>query len=504
LRNANGDVSALRAALGHLEIWSRLVLRRPLRPYQLEPAAAILRSIELGRGDAITVMMSRQAGKNELSAQLESYLLANRQRRMDTLVKAAPTIKPQTINSILRLTTLLRNPVTAGRWHMEHGYIVRLNQARAFFFSAEPAANVVGATATLALEIDEAQDVDPAKHDKDFAPMAASTNATRIYYGTAWDDGTLLQRQIEANLEATRRDGERRHFAYPWDVVAEHNPAYGAFVQSERDRLGADHPLFRTQYALKTISGESGFLSPTLQAQLRGHHPRRAAAAPDATYLAALDIAGGAENATGTGSGELDRTGPYAASGEARRPDSTVLLVARVDWQSVGPEAREPVLAIEGVHWWTGVNHRSQYETLLDLLRNVWRLRRLAVDATGLGAPIADFLASALASDVVEPVTFTAATKSDLAYNLLAAIGGGRLKWYAANEDDPESREFWQEARSCRYLVRPNRQMSFFVPDGRGHDDFISALALLASIARQAPFPSAAAIVLARDPYATN
>jgi hypothetical protein len=491
-------VVALRAALGHLEIWSRSILSRPLRPYQLEPAAAILRSIGQGRGDAITVMMSRQAGKNELSAHLESFLLANRQRRLDTLVKAAPTFKPQTINSLLRLTALLDNPVTAGRWVREHGYIVRLDRARAFFFSAELGANVVGATATLALEIDEAQDVDPAKHDKDFAPMAASTNATRVYYGTAWDDATLLQRQIDANEESAKRDGVRRHFAYPWDVVAEHNPAYGAFVQGERERLGAEHPLFRTQYLLKTISGEAGFLSPTLQAQLRGHHRRRDSAAPDATYLAALDIAGGAEQSTEAGS---PSPSPAGRGENKRRLDSTVLLIARVDWQDVGPEAREPVLAIEGVHWWTGVNHRSQYETLLDLLRNVWRVRRLAVDATGLGAPIADFLTTALGSDVVDPVTFTAATKSDLAYNLLAAIGGGRLKWYAASEDDLEAREFWEEARACRYQVRPNRTMSFFVPDGRGHDDFITALALLASAARTAPLPPAAAMIVAKDPY---
>jgi phage FluMu gp28-like protein len=192
---------------------------------------------------------------------------------------------------------------------------------------------------------------------------------------------------------------------------------------------------------------------------------------------------------------------PAGRGENKRRLDSTVLLIARVDWQDVGPEAREPVLAIEGVHWWTGVNHRSQYETLLDLLRNVWRVRRLAVDATGLGAPIADFLTTALGSDVVDPVTFTAATKSDLAYNLLAAIGGGRLKWYAASEDDLEAREFWEEARACRYQVRPNRTMSFFVPDGRGHDDFITALALLASAARTAPLPPAAAMIVARDPY---
>ncbi len=484
------DVAALRAALAHLEIWSRRILGRPLRPYQLEPAAAILLSIARGRGDSITVMMARQAGKNELSAQLESFLLANRQRRADTLVKAAPTFKPQTITSILRLTTLLDNPLTAGRWVREHGYIVRLGRARATFFSAEPEANVVGATASLALEVDEAQDVDPAKHDKDFAPMAASTNATKVYYGTAWDEATLLQRQIVANLEAQKRDGVRRHFAYSWDVVAEYNPAYGRYVEAERERLGASHPLFRTQYALETIDGQAGFFSPGLQAQLRGGHPRRDAAVPDATYVAALDVAGGP--APGEVA-EIERTTSHR--------DSTVLLVARVEWEATGPEAREPVLRVEGAYRWTGLDHRTQHATLVDLARNVWRVRRLAVDATGLGGPVAHFLASALGPEVVEPVVLSAATKSGLAYNLLAAVGGGRLKWYAAGDDDAEAREFWAEVAACRYQVRPNQTMTFFVPEGQGHDDFVTALALLASVARAVPRPPAAAVIAARDLY---
>jgi hypothetical protein len=388
-------------------------------------------------------------------------------------VKAAPTFKPQTINSLLRLTTLLDNPVTAGRWQREHGYIVRLGRARIMFFSAEPEANVVGATASVLLEVDEAQDVDPAKHDKDFAPMAASTNATRVYYGTAWDEQTLLQRQTEANLAAEKRDGIRRHFAYPWHVVAAHNPAYGRYVEAERDRLGADHPLFRTQYALETIAGEAGFFSPALQAQLRGVHPRRHEPLPGATYVGALDVAGSSVRSQVAGVGE-DGGGP-----NTHGPDSTVLLVARVEWAEVAPEACEAALQIEGVYWWTGENHRSQYGALLDLARNVWHLRRLAVDATGLGQPLADFLDGALGSDVVVPVVFGAATKSQLAYGLLAAIAGGRLKWYAHGDRDAEACEFWQEVRSCRYQVRPNQTMNFFVPEGRGHDDFVAALALL-------------------------
>jgi hypothetical protein len=49
------------------------------------------------------------------------------------------------------------------------------------FLSAAPSSNIVGATVSLLLECDEAQDVEIAKWDKEIAPMAASTNATRVF-----------------------------------------------------------------------------------------------------------------------------------------------------------------------------------------------------------------------------------------------------------------------------------------------------------------------------------
>ena len=61
--------------LAHINIFSDLVIGRKLRRYQVEPAEAILDSVLRGRGDPFAVMMSRQAGKNELSGQLEAYLM---------------------------------------------------------------------------------------------------------------------------------------------------------------------------------------------------------------------------------------------------------------------------------------------------------------------------------------------------------------------------------------------------------------------------------------------
>src|SRR3972149_4082452 len=65
----------------------------------------------------------------------------------------------------------------------EDGYSLSLGTARMVFLSAEPESNVVGHTADMILEVDEAQDVDIEKFDKEFRPMAASTAATTVYYG---------------------------------------------------------------------------------------------------------------------------------------------------------------------------------------------------------------------------------------------------------------------------------------------------------------------------------
>jgi len=172
-------VKAIAAWLSSPYKFSQLVTRLPLRGYQVEPARAILDSILHGRGDSFAVMMCRQAGKNELSAQLEAYIMNLYQRKGGGLVKASPTFKPQTVNSILRLCDRLENPWNRGHWRRREGYIVQLGKARCFFFSADPASQVVGGTASLLLECDEAQDVRETKWDKDFEPMTASTNATR-------------------------------------------------------------------------------------------------------------------------------------------------------------------------------------------------------------------------------------------------------------------------------------------------------------------------------------
>jgi hypothetical protein len=56
----------VRSLLADVETFSRHVLRVPLRPYQLEPARAVLDSVVNRRGLSFSVMMARQAGKNQV------------------------------------------------------------------------------------------------------------------------------------------------------------------------------------------------------------------------------------------------------------------------------------------------------------------------------------------------------------------------------------------------------------------------------------------------------
>jgi hypothetical protein len=446
-----------------------------LRPYQAEVAAAILDSILNRKGLTFSVEIARQGGKNELSAQLEVLLLTLFINKGGNTIKCSPTFKPQTVISMMRLKERLNDWGYAGVWRTEMNYIVRLGSARLVFLSADESANVVGNTAHILLEVDESQDVSKEKYTKEFRPMGASTNVTTVHYGTTWDDSTLLEEVKQTNLELERRDGVRRHFRYDWEEVAKHNPDYLRYVESERQRLGESHPLFRTQYCLKPIRGGGGFLSPAQRAQLQGTHGRLRGPRPGAIYVAGVDLAGEAEEAED-------------AALRALKPkqDSTVVTLGELDFSVCTDTAPLPRVEVVEHYWWTGRPHTELYPQLLDVLKDVWRVRRAVVDATGVGAGVASFLSGALGRAVAVPLVLTQSSKSRLGFDLLAAINSGRARMYADDGSD-EWREFQAQMERAKSTFRPNQTMSFHVDPTAGHDDFLVSLALLVEAARYTP-----------------
>ena len=485
-----GDAPPFTPYTGEFEMFGAEVVGRALRPYQLAAAQAILGSVARGSGETFVVMMARQMGKNELSAQLEGWLLDQHAATGGTIVKAAPTFRPQLHVSLARLEATLHHPRYEGVVRRSHGYRIAVGEAEATFLSASPQANVAGATATLLLEIDEAQDVDAAKYARDFRPMAAASNATTVIYGTAWTPETILEVQRAVNDDRTRIDGMARNFVFDWTTGAAHNQAYGRFVEAEIARMGEGHPLIRTEYLLLTLDGRGALLSPENLLLLRGTHPRQLAPldTPGVTYIAGIDVAGGIEEGE-SATNDVDR---YR---EPRR-DRTVAGIAEVVATDDGGHPRTRLVE---VYQWSGRPLHEQCDRLVHLLREVWRCRRVVIDASGLGADLAARVARALGVTVVEPFTFTVGSKSRLAYHLLAHVASGRLQMWAeeGGTRSPEAESFWTEVSRARPVIRPGGQLGFAAPPGGGHDDHVAMLALVAWASRGVAPPASQSLVRA-------
>lgn len=426
-----------------------------LRSYQEQAARAIVDSVLQHRGLTFVVVMSRQAGKNELQAQLECYLLTRLMQTDAEIVKASPTFKPQTENAMRRLERVLQANVIARRlWKRDSGYIYRVGKARIYFFSAYKEANVVGATASALLECDEAQDVLPAKWDRDFAPMAASTNATTVFWGTIWTTRTLLARELRAAQKAQARDGIRRVFMFDANAVGTQVPAYAAYVEAQVQKLGRTHPLIKTQYFLEEIEAEGGMFPPERRLLMQGEHTSLPTPVPGRTYALLVDVAGEDE----------DEQEGVPEVGEKEPPrDSTAVTIVEVDLNTLSdPVLRSPTYRVVGRRLWTGAKHAALYGEL-KALADAWGARCLVIDATGVGAGLASFLDKALPGKVI-PFVFSSKSKSDLGYGFIAVIDSGRFKDYvddsasssAAGLPSPALRlrsQFQRELDACEYEI---------------------------------------------------
>jgi len=479
-----------------IERFATYIVGKPLYDYQAQAANAILHSIDNDLGWIITVMMSRQSGKNQLSALLEAFLLFSRRQGM--IVKAAPTFNPQITNSRRRLMSMLENSFCNKRIWTSYAQIGLAPSGDArmlrhhvgpsvMFFSADPESNVVGATADLLLEIDEAQDVSPDKFDKDFRPMASTTNATTVLYGTAWSDDTLLARQRATNLEIEARTRQRRHFEYDWRACAEANPHYRQFVAAEIERLGEEHLAIQTQYFLRSISGAGSFFNDLQRALLDGNHAWESGPDPEASgcYVAGLDVGG------------EERADPDDPEKTNLKRDSTVLTIGHVQYN----ELQLPAVEIVHQVWWTGRSYPEQYAAILTLCA-LWDIRRLVIDNTGQGAGLASLLIEKLGPERVEAYTFTRPSKSRLGYQLLALVNSGRLKLYRPQGAPPEiSNECRAQIRKARYSLPAPETINFYVTPDEGHDDFLISLALCARALASIIQPAAAERITPRRSY---
>ncbi len=366
---------------------------------------------------------------------------------------------------------ICKNLVTRDRWGKKSGYIYVVGNSMIYFFSGAPVSSIVGATASLLLECDEAQDVQITKWDKEIAPMAASTNATRVFWGTAWTSRTLLARELRAARLSEQKDGIRRTWILTADQVGAEVPAYRKFVDEQIARLGRNNPLVRTQYFSEEIDAEGGMFPLSRRVLMLGAHRREDYPLLDRAYAFTIDVAGEDEGAN---------EDPLQLSNPKR--DSTVVTIFEIQVPLLGEIQTKPIYKVVSRIAWQGVKHVALYATII-AMANAWQPVKVIIDATGVGAGLASFLTDKLGT-IVLPFEFSTISKSDLGWSFISIIESGRYKEYL-----PMDKEMSRQLEYCTYTIQdgPGKIMHWGVPNGTRdistgelvHDDYILSAALI-------------------------
>lgn len=433
---------------------------------QLEIVRRVERAIAERSGEVITVRMARQTGKNETEGFIECRALAVfRGIPGSVYIRCAPTWKPQIVNSKLRLEKFTKaDPLVRGKVRNREGYIVECGGAQVHFLSAGPTANVVGATASIALSVDEAHKIDRGKFEEDLGPFTASTNAPTVMWGVAADKLDMLHEYHERNR------GTDRFLEYPADVWCELSSAYAAHYAGRVAALGKDHPVILTQYDLVDVESAGGYLNAAQRAALfSGDHPRLTAPRDGMAYALLVDIGGESEQ---EGDDE-------ALRGDDPGRDYTWVHV--VEWDLRAPVLPYPEARIVEAFWWTGRQHMAVAPELVRIAR-AWRVSSGVIDARGVGEAVAMEVSRAV--PCVEPYKASAPDVSADCYDLLARLNTGRVRfWKADPAADPEYREMAAETRHTRYEIRGHDLMRLTKPRGTGaaglHIDALKALTYL-------------------------
>lgn len=463
--------------------FSKHIIGKPLYRYQMEWAGPVYELIRECRPEVYVIEMPRQSGKNETSAQIEVASIVRAGKKGGGIVKTAPTFKPQVITSRMRFA----DRAAAAKKNLPFfkltpfaGYMYTFRDAAITFLSAATDSNVVSATASLLLEVDEAQDVDPAKYDKDFAPMRASTGAPVVAYGTTWTDDTLLARFKQDVLNGRAKG---KVFTISPDRIGDENPAYAEFVDSEVRRLGREHPLVKTQYFLEPLANRGRLFTPQQIRLMIGTHERRESRGDELQIVAGLDFAGSDETQV-----ELTSAADLRPGGR----DSVALRIGAVEWITVDGLLMPKVRTL-ATYEWVNLHPTQMLPTLFELLQNKWQVNRVHCDATGLGSMPTATLASRLDGGTdtrVHAVKFTGSweAQTKLATQYIAAVNGSRIQEYrpmgfdpldmAARDKpdaaDPDKHIWWQRGHA-RLEARESRTYRVYVPEGEGHDDLLTA-----------------------------
>lgn len=475
----------------------RLMRKNDAFDYQIEIADAILFSCLQGLGWYFVIMVTRQAGKNEISAFIQQYILLYGWYfgKPVSGVKFAPVYKPQVQASMDRLEGadtedsggLAGSILTKANFRKSDGYKYHIGTPRDTnkwaFLSINPTASIASQTAMTLLEGDEAQDIDTNKWERDAQPMGSFNNATTVLWGVAWTKQSFIYQGMQQALEMEERLeaqlGYRPKLVFKIDayrVIAAGNDNYRKAFENQVARLGLDHIAIQTQYLLQFIDSIGVFFSQEQLARIySGSFTMRVGPRPGAVYIWSLDIAGQEENPT---------TADEVAIGQDKR-DGMALTIGEI--------LADGTVVVACLYQWVGQAHTRMRE-LLPKIINHWGCSGGSADGTGIGEPLAYYLQETLRNQVVEVYKFKAQgdeNKSKLGYLIYNYVSNDILKIPKRPIGDAQQAELWDELKwQMEHLIREAKKqqaINWFVPANAeprkpghsAHDDLATSLFLL-------------------------
>jgi hypothetical protein len=453
-------------AINDIEYHRKVLYNSPLYKPEIEAIQLVEKHIEERSGKVLTIRSARQTMKNECSAMIAVRVLEKFKDKGGTYIRTAPTWKPQIINSKMRLERFLMvDPLIKDDYRSREGFIFQCGLAQIHFLSTDTSAKVVGDTADICLDIDEAHKVDKGKFEEDFSPMTASSNAPVVMWGVAADKNDLLYEYIQHNLE----HNPDCVLQYPASVWCELLPQYAKHYEERVAKLGPDHPVILTQYDLVDVDAIGGFFTKHQQTSLfSSDHQQYSAPKDGLSYGITIDIGGEAEE---------EECDPLVKSEGGR--DSTVALIWEVDFDNIVNDY--PMCRLVDIHWWTGKSLGDEpsglpgQQTILLKLLKAWGPHYVVVDGRGVGEQIANYLNTNWGVEVYKA---SATSVSDDCYGLKAMINNDRVKVFRDDQSE-EYQEMVRQIQHTGYEIRSHDLMRIIKPKGKGHIDIAKAITYL-------------------------
>jgi len=454
-----------------------------LHPYQKVFQRRIIESVLLNDGEELTALFSRQSGKTEVVAITAVGLMSI----LPVLAKIFPKqlghfkhglriglFAPQSEQAetahermYARLNSeeaeeILRDPDLSATARIRNSMVTVEGEGWTSYCrlqSAAKQAKVESKTYDI-LILDEAQEITELKVTKSIHPMVAATNGTIIKIGTPIPEVCEFYKAIRRNKLRKKNN----HFEYDYKTVIKYNKKYKAFLQKEEARLGLENDSFRMAYKLEWLLEKGMALTPANYEE----------------YLRMPSLKFEYGNSTDLHVAGLDLGKAF---------DKTVLTVLKVsNTYDIDSDIKSKVrdkylsnlLELSKDDWY------FQVEEIKNFLKN-YRVKILAVDATGVGDAVVEMIRRALGnSDIkIVGVRFSEQIKSKMTIDFYNEMRSYRIRipGHQSAEKTLRLKTFYNEWTTVE-KVHKGQYSYFRHSEERGaHDDYVDSflLAILAS-----------------------